>query len=137
MIPEIFIDTSGLVAALAEKDERHAGAVACIERARGTRQRFITTDYILDETVSVLQSRNVAHYIAPLFERIFAAQLCRVEWMDQDGFHSVKNFLLRHSDKGWSFTDCFSFVVMKQRGITEALSSDRHFKQAGFKPLLA
>lgn len=39
-------------------------------------------------------------------------------------------------DKDWSLTDCISFVVMKQHGLTEALTADRHFEQAGFKALL-
>jgi len=40
-------------------------------------------------------------------------------------------------DKDWSLTDCISFVVMRQQGLTEALTGDRHFQQAGFKALLA
>jgi len=39
-------------------------------------------------------------------------------------------------DKEWSLTDCISFVVMAEKGISEALTSDRHFEQAGFKVLL-
>jgi predicted nucleic acid-binding protein len=41
------------------------------------------------------------------------------------------------SDKEWSLTDCISFVVMKERGLTDALTPDRHFEQAGFKILLS
>jgi uncharacterized protein len=40
------------------------------------------------------------------------------------------------SDKRWSLTDCISFVVMQERGLTEALTADRHFEQAGFSILL-
>jgi len=39
-------------------------------------------------------------------------------------------------DKEWSLTDCMSFVVMRERGLTEALTGDRHFEQAGFTALL-
>lgn len=42
----------------------------------------------------------------------------------------------RRLDKGWSVTDCISFVVMRERRISEALTGDRHFVQAGFKALL-
>ncbi len=45
-------------------------------------------------------------------------------------------FLKAHPDKDWSLVDCASFVVMKQRGIQEALTSDHHFEQAGFVRLL-
>lgn len=41
------------------------------------------------------------------------------------------------SDKDWSLTDCTSFIVMQDRGLTDALTGDHHFEQAGFRPLLA
>src|SRR6266496_944315 len=40
-------------------------------------------------------------------------------------------------DKEWSLTDCISFVVMEREGLTDALTGDRHFEQAGFKVLLS
>ena len=43
---------------------------------------------------------------------------------------------VQHSDKSWTLVDCISFVVMQERGITEALTADRHFVQAGFRALL-
>jgi predicted nucleic acid-binding protein len=42
----------------------------------------------------------------------------------------------KHADKEWGLTDCLSFVVMTRRGLTEALTADEHFRQAGFRPLL-
>ena len=42
----------------------------------------------------------------------------------------------QHRDKQWTLTDCASFIVMRERGITEALTGDRHFEQAGFVALL-
>jgi predicted nucleic acid-binding protein len=46
-------------------------------------------------------------------------------------------FFERHRDKEWGLTDCISFVVMRDRGLTDALTADAHFRQAGFRPLLA
>ena len=45
-------------------------------------------------------------------------------------------FYRERPDKEWSLTDCISFVVMAEKGLSEALTGDRHFEQAGFKPLL-
>lgn len=44
--------------------------------------------------------------------------------------------LSRRADKRWSLTDCISFVVMERHGLTEAVTADRHFEQAGFRALL-
>ncbi len=43
----------------------------------------------------------------------------------------------QRADKGWSLTDCISFVVMAEEGLREALTGDRHFAQAGYVPLFA
>ena len=59
-----------------------------------------------------------------------------IVWMDAVRFREVYTYYRRHSDKQWSFTDCFSFCVMKQRKIYRALAHDRHYSQAGFEPLL-
>jgi len=48
-----------------------------------------------------------------------------------------KELYRRRPDKEWPLTDCISFVVMQDEGLTEALTGDHHFEQAGFKALLA
>ncbi len=49
---------------------------------------------------------------------------------------AAKNFFRKHSDRCYSFTDCTSFVVMRELRLTEALTTDRHFVEAGFRVLL-
>ena len=56
--------------------------------------------------------------------------------MNPERFEQVRRFFVKHHDKAWSFTDCFSFCVMQERKIQQALASDDHFRQAGFEPLL-
>jgi len=51
-------------------------------------------------------------------------------------FSEALVFYQGHKDKEWSATDCASFLIMRERGLTEALTSDRHFEQAGFTALL-
>jgi uncharacterized protein len=57
-------------------------------------------------------------------------------WMDQEHFDTTRAFFIKHRDHEWSFTDCFSFIAMRSAGVTEALTKDAHFKEAGFVPLL-
>jgi hypothetical protein len=55
---------------------------------------------------------------------------------EQSQFDAGLSLYRSRADKEWSMTDCISFVVMKERGIKEALTADHHFEQAGFKALL-
>jgi predicted nucleic acid-binding protein len=83
-----------------------------------------------------LKVRQHGKLVAALFEVIFSSKACRVEWMDHDRFAQTLRFFNKHEDKDWSFTDCFSFLLMKEQKITQALTKDEHFRQAGFRPLL-
>jgi uncharacterized protein len=60
----------------------------------------------------------------------------QIVWMNSERFEEVRRFFTKHADKEWSFTDCFSFCVMRERQIGQALASDQHFRQAGFSTLL-
>ena len=136
MSPEIFIGTSGYYSLLIKIDNMHKRAGNILLKAAENKIRFATTDYILDEIVTLLKVRGHDHLISELFVSIFTSKACRVEWMDQDRFMSTKSYFLKHRDHHWSFTDCFSFVVMKELGLTEALTKNKHFREAGFFPFI-
>jgi predicted nucleic acid-binding protein len=60
----------------------------------------------------------------------------RLEWVEQDRFQAAASLFRRHKDKEWSFTDCVSFAVMRELNIRDCFTTDHHFEQAGFTPLL-
>ena len=134
---EIFVDTSGFYALLIAKDGQHVRARQVLDRAATLKRGFLTSDYVLDETATLLQARGHAHLGQALFRVVFESSICRVAWMDPDRFSRTRAFFAKHADQPWSFTDCFSFVLMQEYVLTEALSTDIHFQHAGFKPLLA
>jgi predicted nucleic acid-binding protein len=134
---ETFADTSGFYALLVRGDRMHARASALLDRAAQSGGRFVTTDYVLDETATLLKARGHRHLAEAFFEIVFASAACQIEWMDPDGFAQTRQFFLKHADQDWSFTDCFSFLVMRVLKLRDALTSDAHFRQAGFNPLLA
>ena len=136
MTSAIFVDTSGLYAALVKNDEMHEEAGAFLRGAAELRTLFVTTDYVLDETATLLKARRHSHLVTVLIEVIFSSAACQVEWMDRERFEHTLRFFGKHQDKAWSFTDCFSFLLMKERKIREALTKDEHYRQAGFRPLL-
>jgi predicted nucleic acid-binding protein len=130
---EVFADTSYFVALLNATDESHERA----EALTGDQPRYlVTTAWVLVElanslckirTRSVFTAAWVAFRSDPSLVIVEATQ----ELLDR----GVTLYAAR-PDKDWSLTDCISFVVMQERGITEALTGDRHFEQAGFQALL-
>ncbi len=136
MANETFVDTSGFYSLLVRRDRMHAAAAEYMTRAARGQDRFVTTDYVLDEAVTLLKARGQRDLIAPLFDSIDNSTAMRIEWTTSERFDAARLFCMRHSDKAWSFTDCVSFVVMQSLGLTRALTSDSHFAQAGFQVLL-
>ncbi len=91
---------------------------------------------MLDETATLLKARRHTHLVKTLFDVVFSSAACQVEWMAPERFEQTSLLFDKHQDKTWSFTDCFSFLLMKERNLREALTKDEHFRQAGFRPLL-
>lgn len=137
MANEIFVDTSGFYALLVKQDDRHERACQVLRSAADKRRRFFTTDYVIDETATLLKARGHGSMLPRFFEVVFGSSVCSVEWTDVDTFQSVQSYFLKHMDQAWSFTDCLSFCVMKERRLHDSLTKDAHFAQAGLVALLA
>lgn len=136
MANEIFLDTSGFYAMLVREDDSHATAKRVLRDSRRRKRGFITTDYVLDETATLLKARGYSHLLQPLFEKLDDSHAFRTEWTDSERFSEVRSFFFKHRDQAWSYTDCLSFVVMCDLRLREALTKDSHFQQAGYVALL-
>jgi predicted nucleic acid-binding protein len=136
MANEVFVDSSGFFAILVAQDNRHAAAKRFLSNSRKKLLRFVTTDYVLDETATLLKARGNRHLIPVFFDTVFDSLACHVDWIDIDRFQQTQMFYSKHLDHDWSFTDCVSFIVMRQRKLTRALTKDSHFEQMGFMALL-
>ena len=134
MAPEIFVDTSGFYAMLVKDDAAHEKAADYVRNAAGN-SRFLTTDYVLDETATLLKARRHIDVLKPFFAVVLNSMACRVVWMHPDLFSTAHAYFLKHSDQDYSFTDCVSFLVMREQRIKVALTKDAHFRQAGFEVL--
>jgi len=137
MAGDLFIDTSGLYAFMAPRDECHDEARTRLRGVLKRRGRVWTTDYVLDETVTLLKARDLSHLLTDFFDAVLSSRLCEIEWMDSERFGETRAFCLKHRDQSWSFTDCFSFLVMRHRRLRDALTKDSDFRAAGFDALLA
>jgi len=134
--PEIFADTSALHALVNAHDAHHTAARRSVSGLLQSGRTLITTDYVVAEALNLATARGgrlVAHRTLDLLEQSAGI---RLEWIGPERFATAKAFFRRHADHGYSFTDCTSFVVMRELGLADALTTDRHFRAAGFKPLL-
>lgn len=133
---EIFVDTGGFYSMLVSRDRMHQRTREFMTQAICDRRRFVTTDHVLDESATLFRARGFDRLTPSLFESVESSLAMRIEWTTPERFRETRAFFLRHADKAWSFTDCLSFVVMRELGLREALSNDDHFRQAGFTLLL-
>lgn len=132
----VFGDTSFFFALVAKRDPAHRPAVAAYEKLLRARTRVVTTDYVVDETLTLTKARIDAPTSLSLLDRMERSDSIEIELLTSDKFLASKQYFRKHSDHGYSFTDCTSFVVMRELEIDVALTTDRHFKEAGFEVLL-
>jgi len=132
----IFVDASAWYALEVEDDENHASALALMEELRrGRYGALVTSDYVLDETITLLRMRWGAEQSVRFADKVLRSRSVNVVWVDRSVFEEALKLLRERPDRRWSFTDCTSFVIMTQLGVKEAFTFDRNFEQAGFTGL--
>lgn len=90
----------------------------------------------MDETVTLLLVRHSHAAACDFLQTVTNTEWLQLEWTDSDRFHTAADLFTQHQDKAWSFTDCVSFALMRGLGIEDCFTTDHHFRQAGFNPLL-
>ncbi len=122
----IFVDTGAWYALLDKNDSYHAAAV---EFKESLTHSLVTTNFVADEIITLAGAR-LGHDIAvEICEKLWnesIATLVRVTSQDEKKAWEI---LVKHRDKGFSFTDCTSFAIMERLGIIEAFAFDEHFGQ--------
>jgi len=128
----VFADAFYFVARLNRRDQHHERVVAF---SREFRSQILTTDWVLMEVADALAKSECRSRIRDFTLHLRQASGCEVVPTSRDWLDRALELYQQHKDKEWTLTDCVSFVVMRERGITEALTEDRHFVQAGFTVL--
>ena len=129
----VFADTSYYGALLSPKDVLHEPAV---EWARTGGRQVVLTEFILVELGNGLHLPADRKVFSEFVGQLRADPDVTVIPASSGLFEAGLELYRERPDKRWSLTDCTSFVVMREHGLTEALTADRHFEQAGFKALL-
>jgi len=129
----LFVDTAGWMSCADRNDPAHAKCVAVRDAQLRAGLSLVATDYVLDETLTLLRLRLGLGAARDWWGRV--SQSPRVAFVDVDADLRDQAFewFFRYEDKEFSFTDCTSFAFMRREKIREALTTDRHFLQAGFE----
>ena len=133
----LFIDSGGFYALVSPDSESYKLAVGIMREAARQRRRA------LRPTTSLMKPpRCFARAASPScwlnsFASPRKSQALTTEWISPARFSAARKFMLKHLDQEFSFTDCVSFVVMKELRLSDALATDNHFRIASFNPLLA
>jgi uncharacterized protein len=129
----LLADTSFFVAYLNPRDEHHSMAV---EWMTASSERIVTSQWVLAELGNYLSEGPNRRLLGSLVRALLTEERVEIVPADHDSFLRGLSLYVRRPDQSWSFTDCTSFCLMKTRKIRDALTTDHHFRQAGFTVLL-
>lgn len=131
----LFIDTWGWLTLRDKREPHHAEVNRFYRRYRRRRGMTYTSDYVLDETFTLLFRRlsfSMAQQSLDSIQQAVTAGYLQLEWITPERFEKARELRGKFQDKPLiSFTDLTSMVVMEERGITEILTEDDHFFQVG------
>lgn len=130
----LLLDTVFIQALLNRNDQYHAEASAFLPGVKAA-SMVLVTEAVLTEVANALSSFN-REGAARFIRQCYVTPNIQVVSVESDLFSRGLDLFGDRPDKQWSLTDCISFVVMQEHGVSEALTADRHFVQAGFRALL-
>jgi len=132
----IFFDTGAWVALALSGDRNAAKARAFLaEVSRGAHGAVVTSSFVLDEVATLLRMAADVPSASRFLHSVLDSRSVTVVWIDPVHFRTAFELFAGHPDKRWSFTDCTSFVVMRDLNIQTAFGFDRNFEQAGLTRL--
>lgn len=129
----LFVDTGGWMACADAADPAHRRACDARDGALEARLPLVTTDFVVDETLTLLRVRLGLPAAEAWWRQIDRSARLRWERVSAERFDRARQLFFLYRDKRFSFTDCTSFVVMQELKLTRALATDRHFRQMGFQ----
>jgi predicted nucleic acid-binding protein len=126
------MDTFALIGWINARDAHHQRVKSYLENFSGD---IVTTEWILLEFADALSHAKTKPFAIEAIKRIYESPMFRVVGFESPLRLAGRALYESRVDKDWSLTDCVSFAVMAQHGLTDALTADHHFEQAGFRAL--
>jgi len=126
------VDSSGWLAVADERDAAHEAVRTARDRWLAEGGVLVTTDYVVDETLTLLRARLGLREAHIWWSHVEGSFRVRIEWMTPPRVERARTWFFGWKDQAYSFTDCTSFAVMRELKLTHVLTTDDHFRQAGF-----
>lgn len=125
----IFVDTSFFFPLLSAHDRDHARVREVFENLGNRRlpDVLLTTNHVVGETITLARVRGGHELAVQVGRHLYSERMARIHWASPNDERAAFEYLAKHKDKEYSFTDCLSFVVMDAFGITEAWAVDSDF----------
>jgi uncharacterized protein len=133
---EVFLDTAFAIALSSSGDDFHSVALALADGLETSPSRIVTTRAVLMEIGNALSKQRYRPAAVELLLSLENDPKVEIVPVSGDLYAEAFKLFSERTDKEWGLVDCVSFVVMRDRAITDALTSDDHFRQAGFNALM-
>jgi uncharacterized protein len=124
----IFVDTGAWFASIVPTDSDHESATRWLSQ---NAEPLLTTDYVVDETLTLLQRRGEISRARMMGEQFFNGALATIYYLTEADIAQAWETFRRFADKEWSFTDCTSKIVIEKLKLKHAFAFDQHFRQFG------
>ncbi|MFM9903388.1 MAG: type II toxin-antitoxin system VapC family toxin [Pyrinomonadaceae bacterium] len=127
---KIFVDTAFVLSVVNERDQLHEKANELVKKFGNI--PWVTTDLILYEVGNAL-ARNSKTQTQKIISDFIEADGVEIVYASPELFRRAFAYFCDYGDKSWGLLDCSTFIVMKDLDITDALTNDKHFEQAGLR----
>ncbi len=132
----VFLDTSFSIAMAIEKDDFHERALELADKIEAENIYILTTQAIVLEIGNALSKLKYRQSAVGIIQHLESDLNTSIISLTDELYNKAFELFRNRPDKEWGLVDCISFVVMKEQKITDALTADEHFMQAGFRVLL-
>ena len=132
----VFLDTSFSIAMAIEKDDFHERALELADKIEAENIYILTTQAIVLEIGNALSKLKYRQSAVGIIQHLESDLNTSIISLTDELYNKAFELFRNRPDKEWGLVDCISFIVMKEQDITDALTADEHFTQAGFRALL-
>ena len=129
----IFVDTGAFLGRYLANDQHHQEAQSLWQKLHQQRMPCVSSNFVLDETITLLARRSSYRFAAEKARTIYASATFQILRPDAKDERTAVELMIKFADQGVRFTDCVSFVLMREASLEQVFTFDGHFERAGFR----